>query len=143
MKRLVWTACVVSALLALDVGSSAASTRDAPIGWGKKAAVSWIEHDPDNLLRMLGNTYDVVLAAEENPLGRSVRGRIGIYRCRPGELIGGPDPGPGQCAYLDSLTLREADPAATVFTLHGATGSAAFRAPMAARRDDGSPAGAV
>lgn len=143
MRRLSSTICTLGVLLSFAVAPSAASAAEPtpPLGWGIKASASWIEHDPGNLLRMPGNAYTVAVDAEENPLGRNVRGAIGTYRCKPGELIGGIDPGPGQCAYLGSLTLSGAD--TTTLTFDRLTGSATLRGLMLATRDDGTTAGSI
>ena len=143
MRRLSSAICALGVLLTFAVATPAASaaTPTPPLGWGIKASASWIEHDPGNLLGMRGNAYTVAVDAEENPLGRNVRGVIGRYRCKPGELIGGIDPGPGQCAYLGSLTLSGAD--TTTLTFDRLTGSATLRGLMLATRDDGTAAGSI
>lgn len=143
MKRLFSTMCAIGVLAGLVLVPSAASAAEPtpPLGWGIKAGVSWIAHDPGNLLHMQGNTYTVAVEAEDNPLGRNVIGAISMYRCKPGQLIGGIDPGPGQCAYLDSLTLSGAD--TTTFTFDRHTGSATLRGQMQATRDDGTAAGSI
>jgi hypothetical protein len=143
MRRLSSTICAIGVVLGFVVAPSAASASEPtpPLGWGIKAGVSWIAHDPDNLLHMQGNTYTVGVEAEDNPLGRNVVGAISMYRCKPGQLIGGIDPGPGQCAYLGSLTLSGAD--TTTFTFDRHTGSATLRGSMLATRDDGTAAGSI
>jgi hypothetical protein len=142
MKRLVMAMGMAGLLLgfvALPGTASAAVTE--PLGWGDLAGVSWTQHDPNNLLHLPGNTYSVDVAFEENLLGRFVRGGIGMYRCKPGEVIGGIDPGPGQCAYLGTLTLDGTK--TTTVTYKPSTGSATLVGQMMATRDDGSAAGSV
>ncbi len=143
MKRLISSLLGLGVVLGLVVAPGTASAAEPvpPLGWGIQASVGWIEHDPGNLVRMQGNTYTVDLTTEQNPLGRYVRGVIGEYRCKPGEIIGGIDPGPGQCAYLGSLTLDGA--ASTTMTFDRHTGSATLRGQMLATHDDGSSAGSI
>lgn len=143
MRRLSSAICAIGVLVGFAVVPSVASAAEpAPLlGWGMQAGASWIQHDPDNLLGMQGNTYTVDVDAEENPLGRRVAGVIGMYGCKPGQLIGGIDPGPGQCAYLGSLSLSGAD--TTTFALDRLTGSATLRGSMLATRDDGTVRGSI
>ena len=73
------------------MASSPPAAADPPLGWGTKASVTWIAHDPDNLVNLRGNAYDVALGAEVNPIGRFMGGYISMYRCKPGQIIGGQD----------------------------------------------------
>jgi hypothetical protein len=138
MRGLFATTCTVGLLLGLGAAPATASSPSAaadPLGWGIRASVTWIAHDPDNLVKLRGNAYDVALGAEVNPIGRFIGGYIAMYGCKPGEIIGGQDPGPGQCAYLGSLSLR-GYPAATL-TFDKTTGSAGLTARFASTHDDG------
>ena len=142
MKRFlaaIGTSAVIIGLAGIPTSASAATP--AATSWGDAGGVTWTQHDPSNALKLPGNTYSVIVSFEENALGRFVRGTLAEYQCKPGQVIGGIDPGPGQCAYLGTLSLDGTK--TTTVTYKASTGSATLVGKMKATHDDGSAAAAV
>lgn len=91
------TACMVTSV---GVGPAASSTIRTS-GDTVQMDISWTEYDPDDILRLPGNTHVGFLSYFEESFGAFMFGQVIDYDCDPGEVPGGGHGGAVSAAIVD------------------------------------------
>ena len=110
-------ACLAVAAAA-SPSSAVRSESSAKNQAGESATVSWTELDPENVLRLPGNTHRGWLDVQEGgAFGGFVYGSIVDLQCEEGQSPdghGGPDGGPDGCPVVQVRNLESRDGTLTV-----------------------------